>query len=150
MFHAQVIDEQEHHLEPSEEDTNKSFDFTGEIKKLNESGDSDRHSFVEQLENAFRTPAKIDLRYDFAGPIKDDFLQVDVPPIPPLPPPPVSGDSLQEWTDLATGLMDVQEPIFLHEQEDLSKGRSSFDMFTTSQICDMVAPTLLYSSFYDG
>ncbi|PBK61490.1 hypothetical protein ARMSODRAFT_1025623 [Armillaria solidipes] len=145
VFRAQVIDEQEHHaeLEPSEEDTNKSFDFTGEIKKLNESGDSDRHSFVEQLENAFRTPAKIDLRYDFAGPIKDGFLQVDVPPVPPLPLPPVSSDSLQEWTDSATGLMDVQEPTFLCEQEDLSKSRSSFDMYTTSQIRDMVQPTLL-------
>ncbi|KAK0244974.1 hypothetical protein EDD85DRAFT_1348 [Armillaria nabsnona] len=145
VFRAQVIDEQEHHAElgPSEEDTNKSFDFTDEIKKLNESGDSDRHSFVEQLENAFRTPAKIDLRYDFAGPIKDGFLQVDIPPVPPLPPPSVSGDSMQEWTDSATGLMDVQEPTFLHEQEDLSKSRSSFDMYTTSQIRDMVAPTLL-------
>lgn len=145
VFRAQVIDEQEHHaeIEFSEDDANKSFDFTGEIKRLNESGDSDRHSFVEQLENAFRTPAKIDLRYDFAGPIKDGFLQVDVPPIPLLPPPPVSSDSLKEWTDSATGLMDVQEPTFLHRQEDLSKGRSSFDMYTTSQIRNMVQPTLL-------
>ncbi|KAK0475256.1 hypothetical protein IW261DRAFT_1422569 [Armillaria novae-zelandiae] len=143
VFRAQVIDEQEHHaeLEPSEEDMNKSFDFTGEIKKLNGSGDSDRHSFVEQLENAFRTPAKIDLRYDFAGPIKDGFLQVDILPAPPLPPPPVSGDTLQQWTDSATGLMHVHEPSFCHEQEDLSKSRSSFDMYTTSQIRDMVQPT---------
>ncbi|KAK0448447.1 uncharacterized protein EV420DRAFT_843673 [Desarmillaria tabescens] len=148
VFRAQVIDEQEHHieLEPSEEDTNKSFDFTGELQKLNESGDSDRRSFVEQLENAFRTPAKIDLRYDFAGPVKDGLLQFDVPPVPSLPPPPVPDDSLQEWTDSATGLMDVQEPTFLHgssEQEELSKSRSSFDMYTTSQIRDMVQPTLL-------
>ncbi|KAJ7585412.1 hypothetical protein C8J56DRAFT_1052721 [Mycena floridula] len=42
-------------------DTKKAFDFTGELKKLNESGASDRRSFMEQLENAFKTPAKIDL-----------------------------------------------------------------------------------------
>jgi len=45
----------------SEKDTQKSFDFTGEIKRLNEPGASDRASFVEQLEMAFKTPAKIDL-----------------------------------------------------------------------------------------
>ncbi|KAK0232546.1 hypothetical protein IW262DRAFT_1725 [Armillaria fumosa] len=145
VFRAQVIDEQEHHaeIEPLEKDTNMSFDFTGEIKKLNESGDSGRHSFVEQLENAFRTPAKIDLCYDFAGPIKDGFLQVDVPPVSPLPPPPVSGDNLQEWTDSVTGIMDVQEPTFLHKEEDMSKNRSSFDMYSTPQIRDMVQPSLL-------
>ncbi|KAK0199510.1 hypothetical protein DFS33DRAFT_1388474 [Desarmillaria ectypa] len=148
VFHAQVIDEQEHHaeLEPSEEDTKKSFDFTGELRKLNESGDSDRHSFMEQLENAFRTPAKIDLRYDFAGPIKDGLLQVDVPPVPPLPPPPVPGDSFQDWTESATGLINIQELTFLHDssaQDELSKSRSSFDMYTTSQIRDMVQPTVL-------
>jgi hypothetical protein len=53
-FCASVIDK---------DDTKKSFDFTGELKKLNESGGSDRLSFVEQLENAFRTP--VDLRDDF-------------------------------------------------------------------------------------
>jgi serine/arginine repetitive matrix protein 2 len=60
----------------SEDDTKKSFDFTGELRKLNESGASDRRSFVEQLENAFRTPARVDLRYAFVG---------DVPPLPDLP-----------------------------------------------------------------
>ena len=59
----------------SEDDTKKSFDFTGELRKLNESGASDRRSFVEQLENAFRTPARVDLRYGF---------EVPSPP-PPLP-----------------------------------------------------------------
>ncbi|KAK0493176.1 hypothetical protein EDD18DRAFT_1407512 [Armillaria luteobubalina] len=63
VFCAQVIDEQEHHaeIEPSEQDANMSFDFAGEIKKLKKSDDSDRHRFVEQLENVFRTPAKIDV-----------------------------------------------------------------------------------------
>jgi hypothetical protein len=46
-----------------EDDTKKSFDFMDELKKLNESGGSDRLSFVEQPENVFRTPAN--LRYDF-------------------------------------------------------------------------------------
>jgi hypothetical protein len=44
-------------------DTKKSFDLTGELKKLNESDGSDRLSFVEQLESAFR--ASVNLRYDF-------------------------------------------------------------------------------------
>ena len=39
----------------------KSFDFTGELKKLNESGASDRRSFIEQLECAFHAPVKFDL-----------------------------------------------------------------------------------------
>jgi hypothetical protein len=38
----------------SEEDNTKnSFDWTGQLQMLNESGGSDRRSFVEQLENAF-------------------------------------------------------------------------------------------------
>ncbi|KAH7884200.1 hypothetical protein F5I97DRAFT_1671717 [Phlebopus sp. FC_14] len=93
VFRANVIDEDDHHANAeeggmsSEDDTKKSFDFTGELQKLNESGGSDRRSFVEQLENAFRTPAKIDLRYDFGG-----FLsgEGDVPPVPKI------GNTLQE------------------------------------------------------
>jgi hypothetical protein len=54
-------------LRCSQDDTKKSFDFTGKLQKLNESCGSQRLSFVEQLENAFHTlaPAAIDLRYDF-------------------------------------------------------------------------------------
>ena len=63
----------------SDEDTKKSFDFTGEIRMLNESGASDRQSFVEQLETAFKTPARIDLRYSFPE------NAMDVPPVPALP-----------------------------------------------------------------
>lgn len=62
-----------------DEDTKKSFDFTGEIRMLNESSPSDRRSFVEQLENAFRTPARIDLRYNFPE------SAMDIPPVPALP-----------------------------------------------------------------
>ena len=81
VFRATVMDEDEHHVDVeeagtlSEDDTKKSFDFTGELRRLNESGASDRRSFIEQLENAFRTPAKIDLRYEFK----------DLPPVPKLP-----------------------------------------------------------------
>jgi len=44
----------------------EEFNFTGEIKTLNGFGAS-HHSFVEQLEHAFRTPAKIDLPHDFGN-----------------------------------------------------------------------------------
>ncbi|THG95127.1 hypothetical protein EW026_g6465, partial [Hermanssonia centrifuga] len=74
----------------SDEDTKKSFDFTGELQKLNESGGSDRLSFVEQLENAFRTPARVDLGFN----IESDqvFLKPVVPPrsSPPTGTPPHS------------------------------------------------------------
>ena len=46
---------------------------------LNESGASERRSFVEQLENAFKTPARIDLRYTFPE------NAMDVPPVPAVP-----------------------------------------------------------------
>jgi serine/arginine repetitive matrix protein 2 len=59
--------------------TSKSFDFTGELRMLNES--ADRRSFVEQLESAFRTPAKFDL--DGFGEFSADD---DAPPLPPMPP----------------------------------------------------------------
>jgi serine/arginine repetitive matrix protein 2 len=62
-----------------ENDTKKSFDFTSELKSLSESAGSHRRSFVEQLENAFRTPAKYDL--DRFG----HFEPEDVPPMPPIP-----------------------------------------------------------------
>ncbi len=62
-----------------ENDTRRSFDFTSELKNLSESAGSHRRSFVEQLENAFRTPAKYDL--DGLG----HFGQEDVPPVPPFP-----------------------------------------------------------------
>jgi len=64
---------------PFDEDTKKSFDFTGEIRILNELGASDRRSFVEQLENAFRSPARIDLTYSFP----DNAM--DISPVPALP-----------------------------------------------------------------
>ena len=60
-----------------ENDTKRSFDFTGELKKLSETAGTHRHSFVEQLENAFRTPAKYHL---------DRFgSDEDIPPVPTVP-----------------------------------------------------------------
>ncbi|KAI0064426.1 hypothetical protein BV25DRAFT_322323 [Artomyces pyxidatus] len=85
VFRAQLIDEDDNHADIDgsdldDDDTKKSFDFTGELKMLNESGGSDRRSFVEQLESAFRTPAKFDL--DGFG---EFSTAVDAPPVPALP-----------------------------------------------------------------
>ncbi|EKM52947.1 uncharacterized protein PHACADRAFT_259113 [Phanerochaete carnosa HHB-10118-sp] len=66
----------------SEDDTKKSFDFTGELRLLNSSGGSDRRSFVEQLESAFRTPGDISLGLQLGANL---FLK-DVPPTPALQP----------------------------------------------------------------
>ena len=84
IFQAQLFDTDANQAElddgehcptsPSEDDTKRSFDFTGELRKLNESGGSDRASFVEQLETAFKTPARIELGFDFLA-----------PPVPALP-----------------------------------------------------------------
>jgi len=52
-FRALLTDEEDNHLDidngsaTSDEHTKKSFDFTGELKRLNESGASERRSFVE-------------------------------------------------------------------------------------------------------
>ncbi|KAI0635339.1 hypothetical protein C8Q77DRAFT_1054820 [Trametes polyzona] len=92
VFHAQLFDAEANQADidegghgcgsGSEDDTKKSFDFTGELKKLNESGGSDRASFVEQLENAFKTPARIELGFDFG--IEEGML-APPPPLPALP-----------------------------------------------------------------
>ncbi|GLB36845.1 hypothetical protein LshimejAT787_0311320 [Lyophyllum shimeji] len=152
-FH--LVDDEDNHADieaggnSSEEDnTKKSFDFTGEIRKLNESGASDRRSFVEQLESAFRTPAKIDLRYGFGS-----FLGVDVPPVPKVPAG-LSGESSQSSTELDnySGLVDMKEPTLLHADmttTDVSAGsedKLGADMFSGSQIMDVKEPTLLPGS----
>ncbi|KAG6914161.1 hypothetical protein DXG01_002005 [Tephrocybe rancida] len=89
-FRAQLFGEEENRADISadmdaissdEDGAKKPFDFTGEIKKLHETGGSDRHSFVEQMENAFRTPAKINLRYGFPS----SLLSAEIPLVPKLP-----------------------------------------------------------------
>ena len=135
VFRAQLIDEKQvvgevddgdHSSE--EDDTKKSFDFTGELQKLNESGGSDRRSFVEQLENAFRTPAKIDLRYGFS----DAFLKVEVPPVPKIPAP--------ETTTV------VNNHPAQEESKEGSDSEFQPDLSSMSRIVDMKEPTLLAGS----
>jgi len=162
-FRASLIDEEDNHPNiddggaTSDEDTKKSFDFTGGLKKLNESGASDRRSFVEQLENVFRTPAEVDLCYDFGG-----HLRVEVPPVPSIPvdlrmavdADSSAGTSTMETLDSSNSqsqLLNMRRPTMIEmSQEDAlsqeSKTNSRFDMFSTSRIVDMKEPTLLQGS----
>ena len=74
------FDESDSSSSIEENDTKRSFDFTSELKGLSESAGSHRHSFMEQLETAFRTPAKYDLdRFGQFGTYGDDH------PMPPVP-----------------------------------------------------------------
>ncbi|KAJ6511227.1 hypothetical protein DFH09DRAFT_999601 [Mycena vulgaris] len=149
VFNVQLIDgDMDEGGTSSEEDTKKSFDFTGELQKLNESGGSDRRSFVEQLENAFKTPAKIDLR---------GFLRVEVPP--PVPTLPTvfhntsgSSSSSSEQTSFpeyhgpqsVSRLIDMKEPTMAVS----SDGDTSMDVggYSASRIVDLKEPTLLPGS----
>ncbi|KAJ7785840.1 hypothetical protein B0H16DRAFT_1354701 [Mycena metata] len=153
VFHVEPADDDTHHAYmdegSSEEDTKKSFDFTGELQKLNESGGSDRRSFVEQLENAFKTPAKLDLR---------GLLTADIPP--PLPPMPVnlqqdmSGSSATSSEQASSSdflvprsisrLVDMKEPsIAVSSDSDTSM---DIDGYAVSAIVDLKEPTLLPGS----
>ena len=139
VFRATVIDEDEHHADVeeagtlSEDDTKESFDFTGELQKLNESGASDRRSFIEQLESAFRTPAKVDLHYDFG----------DLPPIPKLP-------TLQDELSRA-GIDSISRelsprgfPIDVNAEPSLLPGSDNFAATTPDEeLLDLVAPQAL-------
>ena len=82
----------------------KSFDFTGEIRMLNESGASERRSFVEQFENAFRTPARIDSRYSFPD------STTDVPPLPTL------ATDIQDSSTSTTGLSATVDDFQMDEK----------------------------------
>lgn len=142
----------------SEDDnTKKSFDFTWELKTLNELGESDCRSFVEQPENAFKTPAKADLRYDFGTHLKDGMLRVEVPPVPRIP---VELSTALPTDDSSYGrsgfnrlrgsrsrVVDVKESTFLQntraEQTFETGSDSQFDAYTASRIVDVVEPSLL-------
>ncbi|KAF8425040.1 hypothetical protein L210DRAFT_3489659 [Boletus edulis BED1] len=146
VFRATVIDEDEHHADVeeagtlSEDDTKRSFDFTGELQKLNESGASDRRSFIEQLENAFRTPAKIDLRYDFE----------DLPPVPKLP---TLQDELSRAGEHSFSLpIDYESrellpsgfPIDVNAEPSLLPGSDCFATTASDEeLLDVVAPQVL-------
>ncbi|KAJ6601488.1 hypothetical protein B0H10DRAFT_1958501 [Mycena sp. CBHHK59/15] len=90
-----------------------------ELKKLNDSGALDRCSFVKQLENTFKTPAKIDLR---------NLLFINVPP--PMPNIPVDFKQTAAWNSSASSsqqsssagysvpqslspLVDIQQPTMM-------------------------------------
>jgi serine/arginine repetitive matrix protein 2 len=73
VFRATLTDDQDREAalnepdspcSPLENETKKSFDFTGELNKLNASGEGNRLSFLEQLEMAFPDPAKLQ-SFDF-------------------------------------------------------------------------------------
>ncbi|KAJ6577467.1 hypothetical protein B0H19DRAFT_561509 [Mycena capillaripes] len=151
VLNIQLIDDDGHHGDDegamsSEEDTKKSFDFTGELQKLNESGGSDRRSFVEQLEHAFKTPAKLDLR---------NLLCVDVPP--PMPAIPVTltqdtsdSSSEQMSSDFqvpqsVSRLVDMREPTMATSSSEEADSMD-VDVYSGSRIVDLKEPTLLPGS----
>jgi hypothetical protein len=151
IFHVSLVDDEQNEYDidesthTSDEDTKKSFDFTGELKKLNESGASDRRSFVEQLENAFQTPAKVDLCYDFGGHVR----AVDIPP--PVPNFPLnlstatsnSGGDGSESLDVGSRLLDVQQPSMLNDThtEEYQESESQFDFDSGSQLVNVPEPS---------
>jgi len=145
MFH--LTDADDNHIDiddmqsDGELDTKSSFDFTGEIQKLNESGGSDRRSFVEQLENAFRTPAKLDLRYDFGG-SNNGMLSVEVPPLPPLPPLPKAAAADTSSSTIQTDMSNTSHSA----PSGSSSQTSEMDSFPVSRLLDVKEPTLLPGS----
>ncbi|KAF7315722.1 hypothetical protein MIND_00087900 [Mycena indigotica] len=153
IFNVELVEANGNHADiddgaTSEEDTKKSFDITGELQKLNEPGASDRRIFVEQQENAFKTPAKIDLR---------NLLAIDVPPVPPMrfimdqtssaPSSPENSSSLEDQRSprSATRLMDITALTTA-----ASEGVSTRAVFKHPQypspIIDLKEPTLLPGS----
>ncbi|KAJ7234518.1 hypothetical protein B0H12DRAFT_1204744 [Mycena haematopus] len=127
-------------LSSSEEDTKKSFDWTGELRNLNESGGSDRLSFVEQLENAFATPAKLDLR---------GLLSVDVPPVPAMPVTFEVDKSTSSSEQSSSGFEIPHSVSRLIDMKELTMGVSSdsdHSVDVASRIVDQKEPTLLPGS----
>jgi serine/arginine repetitive matrix protein 2 len=143
VFRATVVDEDEHHADVeetgtlSEDDTKRSFDFTGELQRLNESGASDRRSFIEQLENAFRTPAEVDLRCDFE----------ELPPVPKLP---TLQDELSRAGECSFNLpIDYESrelpprgfPVDVNAEPSLLPGTDSFATTASDdELLDIIAP----------
>ncbi|KAJ8520630.1 hypothetical protein ONZ45_g2582 [Pleurotus djamor] len=153
QFHAALIDENDHHIDldtcqssSDDDDTKRSFDFTGELQLLNESGASDRRSFVEQLENAFRTPAKLDLKT-----LGNGLLQVNIPPVPALPVN-LEGSS-QSSSDMfsfdsysSDQILDVKELTMLKNQSQTNSGSIDLVKNTVDLLLDTKEPTLLPGS----
>jgi serine/arginine repetitive matrix protein 2 len=149
VFHASLIDDEQNRydiegMNTLDEDT---FDFTGELKNLNDSGGSDRRSFVEQLENASRTPAKVDLCYDFGG-----HFRADVPPVPDVPlnfsavTTSRSGDGTGSF---GSQLLDVQleQPTMVNTTcTEERQSQSQFDFESGSNLVDIREPSSLLGS----
>ncbi|KAK2467490.1 hypothetical protein APHAL10511_000345 [Amanita phalloides] len=136
VFQMRLVDEDERvdmdeRVNPCEEDTFQSFDFTTELRKLSETAGSDRMSFVEQLENAFRTPPKIDLGFSFGS-----SHNVDQPPLPRLP-----------FALTKDGEDEKEEPTMTTGTDPNSRGASIIDLCVPeSHILNSREPTLLTSS----
>ncbi|KAF8170708.1 hypothetical protein K438DRAFT_1982567 [Mycena galopus ATCC 62051] len=139
VLNIQLIDEAQHgdmdegEVGSSEEDTKKSFDWTGELRNLNESGGSDRRSFVEQLENAFATPA------------------FETRSLRPAADTSSSSSSFSEQTSSGfhiphsiSDLLDMREPTMATSSVD---GHSmDVDVYSASRIVNLKEPTLLPGS----
>lgn len=119
-------------------DTKQSFDFTGELRRLNESGASDRHSFFEQLECASKTPAMLDLRCDLGR-----LVQVEVPPVPHPPQdfnvcknisPNISSDNSR-----STGY-ELTDGVVMAEKHTGSE-TEAFDIYKVSKILNSEGPS---------
>ena len=149
VFHVSLVDDEQNEYDidesthTSDEDTKKSFNFTGELKKLNESGASDRRSFVEQLENAFRTPAKVDLRYDFGGHVRVADIPPPVPTFPLNLSTATSNRDGSESLDAGSRLLDVQQPSMLNDTdtEESQESQSRFDFDSGSQLVNVPEPS---------
>ncbi|KAM6497668.1 hypothetical protein JOM56_005616 [Amanita muscaria] len=165
VFRARVVDEDENHtgnLSVSERECMSEFDFTGELKKLDESAGSDSKSFVEQLETAFMTPAKVDLDFDLLG----KGLLNAAADAPPISKPPIAfpedeeqennGDATPSQSTLGfdsrskmfkvSRLVDEKEPTMMTTAtaEASSGTKSILDLCTSgSQILNMKTPSLL-------
>jgi serine/arginine repetitive matrix protein 2 len=107
-----------------EDNTRKSFEFTAELNRLNESGASNRRSFVEQLANAFDTPAKIDI-LKFG-----EFLAVDAPPVPKLP---QTFEQQLSITDEVSGPDSILDSTTATSVSDLVSGDSLISSTTASE-----------------
>lgn len=130
-----------------EGDTKKSFDFTGELKKLNESGGSERKSFVEQLENAFKTPAKVDLKlFNKGGKSvgtgigKDGVLTLEVPPVPVPKLPLGLRKTLSSRTNTSMSVDSGNGNSIISEGN--SSGEVPLGGLTGEQIVDVKEPTM--------
>ncbi|KAF8989390.1 hypothetical protein BDQ17DRAFT_1334106 [Cyathus striatus] len=101
------------------------------------------------VENTFKMPAKVDLRY-----LKDDLLCIEVPPIPKIPlnfsvameTSDSSQDSLFDSYSVSC-IADVNEPMMFNETtkvaEDATETKSHFDMISGSRLLDMRGTTVL-------